>query len=112
MYGSTHAPDTVDFSGFEMLQQIFSFLARGDHKYKTVVVDSLSELVKFNLDYIITKKRGEGGKNKDEDDVYLEDYGTMTKQMRRIVRMFRDLPMHVIFTCHDAPTGKEGRVIE
>ncbi len=110
VYGSNSVPDTYDFNNFESLDELFKFLLAGDHGYKTVIIDSLSELVKYNLDYIIAKKRANktaGNVNKDEDDVFLEDYGTMTKQMRRVVRKFRDLPMHVIFTCHDAPVGQE-----
>jgi len=111
IYGSETIPDTIDFDGFDLLQVIFSQLAAGGHPYKTVIIDSLSELVKYNLDAIIAKKIVSGGRagkvNADEDDVFLEDYGTMTKQMRRVVRKFRDLPMHVIFICHAAPTGTE-----
>jgi len=105
IYGAKAVPDTIDFTGFGLLQTIFSALARGGHNYKTVVIDSLSELVKYNLDDIVKKKMDAGAKNRDEDEVFLEDYGTMTKQMRRVVRMFRDLPMHVIYTCHAAPTS-------
>jgi hypothetical protein len=106
VYGADSVIDAVDFSGFDFLQTVFAGLAKGDHGYKTVIIDSLSELVKYNLDSIIQKKIDNGARNRDTDDIFLEDYGTMTKQMRRVVRMFRDLPMHVIYTCHAAPVDQ------
>lgn len=115
VYGAKEVPDTVDFNGFDALSVIFKALARMEHPYKTVVIDSLSELTKYNLDDVIRKKMAsttnrQGKVNRDEDDVFLEDYGTMTKQMRRVVRMFRDLPMHVIYTSHAEPYDEGAKV--
>ena len=104
VYGSNTAPDVVDFESFPDLGVIYTYLLGGEHNYKTVIVDSLSELSRYCLDYVIAEKIKRGSaKNRDQDDVFLEDYGTMTKQMRRVVRKFRDLPLNVIFITHDSP---------
>jgi len=107
-------PSVVDLKNFDQLDEIFWFLAKGDHPFKTVCVDSLSELQLVNIEGIMQghMDRGNisstaGKKRSSIDDVWQEDYGISTQQMKRVVRRFRDLPMHVIFTCHDSQ-GKDG----
>lgn len=99
-------PDVVDLQGFDHLESIFWFLAKGDHPYKSVGIDSLSELQMVNLEHIVKKLVGKTSKSGERreslDDVWRDDYGTSTQQLRRVVRQFRDLPMHVFFSCHDA----------
>jgi len=104
--GLKEPPDVVDLKNFEGLEQIFWYLAKGDHPYKSVGIDSLSELQMVNLEGIVkklmNKPSGSGAKRKSLDDIWQEDYGTSTQQLRRVVRQFRDLPMHIFFSCHDA----------
>jgi len=104
--GIEEPPSVVDLEGFSHLDQIFWYLAKGDHPFKTVVIDSLSELQIVNLEHIVGKQLDKtstsGAKREDEDDIWQEDYGKSTQELRRFVRKFRDLPMHVIFTAHDA----------
>lgn len=99
-------PDVVDLQSFDHLESIFWYLAKGDHPYKSVGIDSLSELQMVNLEHIVKKLVGKtstgGAKRESLDDVWRDDYGTSTQQLRRVVRQFRDLPMHVFFSCHDA----------
>lgn len=104
--GLESVPDVVDLENFDQLDQFFWFLAKGDHPYKSVGIDSLSELQMINLESIVQKLVGKsstsGAKRASLDDIWQDDYGTSTQQLRRLVRRFRDLPMHVFFTCHDA----------
>jgi hypothetical protein len=101
-------PDVVDLQSFDQLEAIFWHLVKGDHPYKSVGIDSLSELQMVNLEHIVKKLVGKstagGAKRESLDDVWRDDYGTSTQQLRRVVRQFRDLPMHVFFSCHDATT--------
>lgn len=98
-----YAPDAVDLSSWLQLEDVFNFLISEKHNYKTVVIDSLSELQLVNLDSVVTNNLGKttsaGAKRTDIDDVWMDDYGKSTQQVRRAIRKFRDLPMHVIFTC-------------
>lgn len=106
-------PDVVDLKDYRQLEDIFWFLVKSNHNYKTVIVDSLSELQLFNLDAIVAEQLGRpsasGKKRHDMDDVWKEDYGKSTQELRRATRRFRDLPMHVIFTCLESSTlDKDG----
>lgn len=104
--GLNEPPDVVDLQGFDHLSSIFWYLAKGKHPYKSVGIDSLSELQMVNLESIVggmIGKTGRSGSKRDNlDDVWLEDYGTSTQQIRRVIRQFRDLPMHVFAVCADA----------
>ena len=112
--GLKQSPDVVDLQGFDHLESIFWFLAKGDHPYKSVGIDSLSELQMVNLEHIVKKLVGKtsagGAKRESLDDVWRDDYGTSTQQLRRVVRQFRDLPMHVFFSCHDATSQDKDKV--
>jgi len=107
-------PEVVDLKNYRQLDEIFWFLAKGNHNYKTVIIDSLSELQLFNLDAIVaeqlSKPSAAGKKRHDMDDLWQEDYGKSTQELRRATRQFRDLPMHVIFTCLESSTmDKDGQ---
>ena len=111
--GVPELPDIKDFNSFKELEDIFLFLVTQPHGYKTVVVDSLSELQKYNLDSIVGEKMGKASKSgqtrTSPDDIWQEDYGESTQNMRRVVRRFRDLPMNVIFTCHAVTSQDESK---
>lgn len=106
--GLNEPPDVIDLEDFDRLEDIFWYLAKGDHPYKSVGIDSLSELQVVNLEGIVRKLVGSssksGAKRDSLDDVWQDDYGTSTQQLRRLIRRFRDLPMHVFFTCHSSTT--------
>lgn len=113
--GLTDVPDVIDLENFEHLDKLFWWLAKGDHPYKSVGLDSFSELQMFNLDDIVSKQinkvSASGAKREDMDDIWQDDYGKSTQQLRRVARRFRDLPMHVFFSCHDAESkDKDGMV--
>lgn len=64
-------------------------------QYKSLGVDSISETHIFALLEIL---RVNGPSRKDGDLIEQGDYGKASVQMRRLLREFRDLPLHVIFT--------------
>lgn len=78
-------------------ESILKYLKSGDHPYKSIGVDSLSEAhmlaLMSRLDPAIS-----GRTRKNEDQLDENDYGIVLTQMRRFMRDFRNLPMHVIYT--------------
>lgn len=110
--GLQDTPDVIELGAFKELQQILWYLRNEDHPYRTLIIDSLSELAQKNLDIIVETETARNSKrNGDVDNVWLEDYGKSTQQMRRTIREFRDLPMHVLFTCH-AASSKDQHGVE
>lgn len=90
--------DIVKVNKFADIFQIHKFLMSGQHNYQTVIVDSLTELQKKSLDGIIEEAYRKDPLKRDPDIAELRDWSKNTAQLRKAVRYFRDLPMHVIFT--------------
>lgn len=79
------------------IQKIYDDLYRGRHPYKTVVIDSLTEMQKLAMNTNL----GSGSKMTIDAIGNLpefKDWHVNTEQMRRLVRAFRDLPLNTIFT--------------
>lgn len=79
------------------IQKIYDDLYRGRHPYKTVAIDSLTELQKLAM----ATNLGSGTKMQIDAIGNLpefKDWHINTEQMRRMVRAFRDLPINTIFT--------------
>ena len=109
--GDIHATDihSVD----ELEQELFK-IANHDEKYastKTVVIDNITELQTLALESQTLqnyKERVKKNRNYTIDEVYLEDYGVAGKRLARILRGFRDLPMHVIYIAHKKDKMRQG----
>lgn len=109
--GDIHATDIHSID--ELEQELFK-LVNHDEKYantKTVVIDNITELQTLALESQATKElasRLKKNKNYTIDEVYLEDYGVAGKKLARILRGFRDLPMHVIYIAHKKDKMRQG----
>lgn len=83
----------IDYSPirkFEDMEQAFLELKNGKHPYTAIGIDSLTEIQKVCMDHIMeTQKR---------EQMEMRDWGTLAMKIERMVRSFRDLPMHVIVT--------------
>jgi hypothetical protein len=84
-------------------------LVEGKTPYKSIGVDSISETHIFALLSILD---AEQANRRDANLLQQQDYGKATTQMRRLLRSFRDLPMHVFFTAlaRDIVEPKVGQV--
>lgn len=80
-----------------------------------VIIDSVTEVYTSLLDSVQERRVqaliNKGVDNVDTDFVDIADYGVMSKQFRDLMRKFRDLPCHVVFTALerrdvDKDTGK------
>ena len=109
--GDIHATDIHSVDDLE--QELFK-IVNHDEKYattKTVVIDNITELQTLALESLTIKEfANRKKKNKDYtiDEVYLEDYGVAGKRLARILRGFRDLPMHVIYIAHKKDKMRQG----
>lgn len=101
--------DIAEIKTWEDYNEAYELLSSGDHNYKSVGIDSISETHKWALLTIVNKK---GPTRKEPDLIEQGDYGVATTQMRRMLRHFRDLPMHVFFVAHakEIEIPREGRV--
>jgi len=94
------------------LESVYWWLVKGKHEYKSLALDSLSEMQVRGLEQIRLdgkKKEKADGPKREDDELWQDDYGRSTKQMQRLARWFRDLPLHVFFSCLAREDDKEGR---
>ncbi len=75
-------------------------------EYRTVILDSLSELEAYCFEQLL----GITDTTRLDEEVQSAEWGEYKKNntmILRVVRKFRDLPMHVIFTCAEKYTQDE-----
>lgn len=113
----THSNPNVDVlrvKNWDEMQAVYDALYAGNHDYSTVIVDSLTEVQKFNM-YNIMNDLVEFNNDRDPDVPSMREWGKNLEQMRKFVRAFRDLPVHTIFTAlmkndKDKKTGMSQRM--
>lgn len=90
--------DVVRVKTWKDMGEIYGALYEDELDYKTVVLDSLTEIQKFSMYNImrdLTRKESE----RDPDVPGLREWGKNIEQTRRLIRAFRDLSsINVIFT--------------
>jgi AAA domain-containing protein len=89
--------ETVRIQSWGDMQKVYDALFAGGHGFNTVILDSLTEIQKFNMDSIM-RKLIDKNDDRDMDVPSLREWGKNLEQIRRFVRAFRDLPINVIFT--------------
>jgi phage nucleotide-binding protein len=79
------------------LRAVYAYLRKGDHPYRWVIVDSISEIAEVCL-----------GEEKRSAKDPRAAYGQMAEVVVGTLRAFRDLPCHVVFTAKQDRTQTEG----
>ena len=86
--------DVATIRGWDDYNDAYRELTKANTKYRSVGIDSISETQAGGLLAILEKD----GKRADPDQLAQADWGVILVQLRRFIRHFRDLPMHVFFT--------------
>jgi hypothetical protein len=89
--------EVVRVKSWTDMERVWLDLMKGGHGYKTVVLDSLTEIQKFSMSQIMKEVLKEDS-DRDPDVPSIREWGKNGEQTRRMVRAFRDLPFNVIFT--------------
>lgn len=97
--------DVARIRSWEDYNDLYAILTAPDCPYKSVAIDSISETNVFALLRVLD----EDAKRPDVDLAGQQDYGKVGVQMRRLIRHFRDLEMHV-FVASGAKDDVEARV--
>jgi len=88
---------------------LYKSIKDGKLYYKTVVIDSLSELTDVDMRSIMRQAYQNNPDKVDKDVPSQREWGKARVHMRSIVRAFRDLPCNVIFTAQEATVQEEGQ---
>lgn len=94
--------DVIRVTDWHSLQAVYDELHAGVHDYRTVVIDSLTELQMYNMEQVMERL-----KEKDEERYDRQGDGEVasmlewqinSKQVRKFIRAFRDLKLTTVFT--------------
>ena len=94
-------PNYVDITSLQDLRDLLVYLKTEKHNYKTVIIDSITEINEI-IKVEIEKKNGRA--------MIIADWGTLSKDIRALLRAFRALPMHVLFIAQEIQEKDEDRV--
>lgn len=99
--------DLVEIRGWDDYNEAYELLASDskDNIYKSLGIDSVSETHVWALLQLIAEK---GESRKEPDLIQMDDYNVAATQMRRLLREFRDLPLHVFYTAHANEVEERG----
>ncbi len=104
-------PDVIDITDWDIYFDVLDYLRSGDHPYKSIAIDSISETHFFAM---ITIMDAHAATRSDPDLPQLQDYGKAGMQLRRMLRAYRDLPMHIFATAQSKTEEepREGMVVK
>lgn len=94
--------DFVDITEWEDIKDVYNQLRNGEIKYESVIIDSVTELM---------KKRGleiAGSK----DQLSMRDWGILIKDIEDMMRRFRDLSQHVLFIFAEQEEKDGDRIVK
>src|SRR6185369_5586381 len=89
--------ESVRVTSWADMQEVYNQLYAGDHGYRTVIIDSLSEAQKMSMD-LVMRKLVDQHEERDPDVPSIREWNINIEQTRKFVRTFRDLPVNTIFT--------------
>lgn len=87
----------VRIKHWEDFDVIYEVVHSSDNPYRSLVIDSLSELNYLTLSEVVSAAV-KSDRGHDPDVPERQDYLRSSTQMRKLIRFFRDLDMHTIFT--------------
>lgn len=73
----------------------------GVRRYKTVIIDSLTEVQKYCMYQLLGIQIGKQALDIEPDNPQFAEWGKSLEMISLLVRSFRDLPMHVLFVCSE-----------
>lgn len=88
--------DVISIVNWEDIESLYWALKKGDHKYKTVVLDTISGM----QDLAIKEVKREN-KVDEEDALSRRNWGEVSGMMGQWLMNVRDLPLHIVFLAPD-----------
>uniref|UniRef100_A0A6M3XNX0 Putative ATPase domain containing protein n=1 Tax=viral metagenome TaxID=1070528 RepID=A0A6M3XNX0_9ZZZZ len=91
----------IEVTSLGVMQSVYRWLRGGDHAFRWVILDSISEIAEQVL--VEEKKTQKDGR---------KAYGELADRLTALIRAFRDLPVHVVMISKQARTQDDvGRML-
>ena len=96
---------------FQDLTEAYQYLRFEKHNFRSVVIDSLSEVFYGPMtDHVLHETKR--GANDDPELLSQRDYGRIGMLVRDMIRAYRDLPLNTIVTAGEKSVDDEGRIVK
>lgn len=92
-------PMVVRITTWTELNDVYWYLASGDHPYKSVAIDTVSSLQTLAMNFVLGDEASRDA-SRDPDQPSQRIYQKVSQIMKIAITNFRNLPMNVIFTAH------------
>lgn len=95
--------DVKEIADSEELDEVLLWLIRNPKKYKTVILDTMSQLQEIVVEEVAeaAKKKLKGKRAGDFGTLTKQDWGTVSSRLKSWIIDFRDLPMETVFIAQD-----------
>lgn len=97
-----HTVDTIRITSYQDYQTVHNAIAKKEVDYKTLVIDSITEMSMMGLEEIVARSVAAGpsktGVIHDPEQPDQGDWYRNNLRVHRIIRFFKKLKCHVIFT--------------
>lgn len=97
------SPQFAEINSLQDLKDLYNFLKNEKHEFETCVIDSITEINDIIKTEIETKNKR---------NMQLQDWGILQKEIKDILRKFRDLPMHIIFLAQETTEKDEEKIVK
>lgn len=98
-----YTPSVVSVKNKEDLVNAYKELESGEHDFQTVIIDSLTDLNQYITNDVLARNPT---RRRDSKDVpAMLDYNEAGRIMEKMIYLFRDLPMHVVFIAGERSFG-------
>lgn len=93
--------DVLDINTWDDFETMYWYLKKYPKKYKTVVIDTLSQVQQIAIEKQVGDNLTDGKRAGDWGTMTKRDWGTVASALKTWIINFRDLPMEVVFIAQD-----------
>lgn len=94
----------VDATSWDDIELLYWYLKQNPGKFKTVIIDTVSQMQQFAIERVLKRKKKAMKGNKRAGDwgtMAMKDWGEVASLMKTWIINFRDLPMTVVFIAQE-----------
>lgn len=101
--------DMVEIDSWDAFEEAYYFLKENPRKYKTIVIDTITQLQQICLEHVMRGKKKDGARLGDWGTLAKRDWGEASGMMKDWIVNFRNLPAEVVFLAQErvTSTGEE-----
>lgn len=99
--------DVMEITEWQDLEDVYWHLVKNPGKYKTLVIDTVTQMQQMAVEEIGNRKKLGGKSLGDWGSMTKGDWGDIASKMKTWISYYRDLPMEVIFLAQERVFNNE-----